>query len=249
MKGLKKTLILLIFSMLSNCIIAQNYAQEFFDNSFDKTNQHVVYFSGAKDVIITNSKSSALSVADSLNKQAMLKSFNEEIKLRMKVFGLKVVDTNSFPIMLKDNESTFKVAQFEVEEFLDNDTLVDADNDKLKFSKAVNCVSVNVWFSVDENIDTSKIVFYNQESVCEDFDGYFDDSSYVNYTITELNPNDVYLITYYNAFNSAKYYYNYLLNKYVYYKSEGKDKKYYGITSDLEIEVRQQPFDTFTVLE
>ena len=85
------------------------------------------------------------------------------------------------------------------------------------------------------------------------FEGYIEQEAanryFANYYITKINPNDAYLTSFQSATTAANYFYNFLMNRYVWIKTNGMDKNYYGISSDKTLITKSSPFDNFDIIK
>ena len=244
----KKILLIIGIAIITLPLTAQKEAERFLTNQmYDKT-RDIIYFKPATDLIRTN-----ISTLDSVSDTAVMGVYNREIVSSLRFFGFKVEEVTTFPNTLKDNEHTLTISQMEVEEYSFYDSIKDDEMPKLKFYKQSNGVKVNIWLTYNENKADDKIILYNEEQIADGMDGYFDLDSlkrpYVDYEIVSINPNDVYKIAHINARNSARYFFNFLLNRYVYIKTEGKDKNYYGISEVRTLITHNYPFANFDIVE
>ncbi len=242
--------LLLIFSiiLLNINTFAQTTAMEFLNNQMNKSKKEIIYIKLTNNLIQTN-----ITTIDDVNDSILLSIFNHEIVNSLEFYGLDVKEVNSYPDELKENEHTLEISQMEIEQYNFYDSITDEYYPKLKFYKQLNGIKINVWLTFDAQNENNKLVFYNEEQIGDALDGYFEciekDSCFVNYEIVNINPNDLYLITFANARNSAEYFFNFLLNRYVYIQTNGLDTNYYGISNQRMLITRKQPFNNFDIVE
>ncbi len=244
----KKILLIIGIAMITLPLCAQKEAERFLTNQMYNKTRDIIYFKPITNLIHTN-----ITTLDSVADTTVLGIYNREIVSSLKFFGFVVKEVSTFPNVLQDNEHTLTISQMEIEEYSFYDSITDDDMPKLKFYKELNGVKVNLWLTYNEQQESDKIIFYNEEQIADGMDGYFDMDStntpYVDYEIVAINPNDVYKITYINARNSAKYFFNFLLNRYVYIKTNGEDKNYYGISDYRTLITHNYPFANFDIVD
>ncbi|MBR1627399.1 MAG: hypothetical protein IJ681_09680 [Bacteroidales bacterium] len=244
----RKILTILSISLIYCNLFAQKEATEFLNNQRSADKKDIVYFKGANELIKTN-----LTAITGLSDTAVLNTYNREIINSLKFYGFEVREVTNFPIELKNNEHTLEVSQMEAEQYAFYDSVIDEFYPKLKFYKQLNGVNINVWLTYNAQKDEDRLVFFNEEQIQDAIDGYFEctdkDECFVNYETVSVIPNDVYLIAFNNARNSARYFFNFLLNRYVFIKTEGKDKNYYGISEIRTLISRKHPFSNFDIVE
>lgn len=241
-----KCLILMACVMLSCNTYAQRFANEFMSNQRDMKKRDVIYFTPSSSLIRTS-----LDNTKEIQDTIVLKLINEKIVSELKFYGFEVKQTPA-PDSLKNNEHTLAVSQVEIEEYQYYDSIKGELNEKLVFYKKLPAVNVNIWLTYNAN-RSDELIFYNDATRLSYIDGYFEDETkadtYVDYEIVEINPNDVYEIATDNARLCGKYFFNFLLNQYVFYKSNGEDKNYYGVSYTRSLITQKQPFENFDILQ
>jgi hypothetical protein len=74
--------------------------------------------------------------------------------------------------------------------------------------------------------------------------------SVASYDYEKIKEQDAYSIAKLNAQSSSKYFFNFLMNKYVWIKSSGIDIYFYGIDlKDNKIQSNTEPFDNFDIVD
>lgn len=270
-------LLLNVFVVLisTTTVFAQSQAREFIESQNDTTLRQVVYLSCTNDLIKTNDKIQEMQGFSSLDKDvqdtlikkytlilndvkddSIISTFKSEIIDQMTYLGFKVIPTNKedFPKVLKNNESTLDIAQLELEEYSDIDSIMseNTSNERV-YHLRLDGIKVNAWLIYNENDTNSKEVFFCDESMRDYFEGYIEQEAanryFANYSITKINPNDAYLTSFQSATTAANYFYNFLMNRYVWIKTNGMDKNYYGISSDKTLITKSSPFDNFDIIK
>lgn len=270
-------LLLNVFIVLigTTTVFAQSQAREFVESQNDTTLRQVVYLSCTNDLIKTNDKIQEMQGFSSLDKDvqdtlikkytlilndvkddSIISTFKSEIIDQMTYLGFKVIPTNKedFPKVLKNNESTLDIAQLELEEYNDIDSIMseNTSNERV-YHLRLDGIKVNAWLIYNENDTNSKEVFFCDESMRDYFEGYIEQEAanryFANYYITKINPNDAYLTSFQSATTAANYFYNFLMNRYVWIKTNGMDKNYYGISSDKTLITKSSPFDNFDIIK
>lgn len=273
----KIKLLLNVFIVLASTttVLSQNEAREFIESQKDTNLHQVVYISCTNELIKTNDKIEEMQgfssldkdVQDTLNKKytlilndvkddSIIFTFKRELIDQLTYLGFKVIPTNeeSFPTVLKNNESTLNVAQLELEEYSDIDSIMSENisNEKV-YHLRLDGIKVNAWLIYNEKDTNSKEVFFCNEGMRDYFEGYIEQENnnrfFANYSIMKINPNDAYLTSFQSATTAANYFYNFLLNRYVWIKTNGTDKYYYGISSDKTLIKKSSPFDNFDIIK
>ncbi|MBP3253819.1 MAG: hypothetical protein J6M30_04875 [Bacteroidales bacterium] len=248
MKTNKILLALCCFMTISVQSHCQKYANEFLNNQKDALKRETVYLLPTDNIIRTDNVLTQ-AAEDSLLKDIFIKEFSSQLEF----LGFEVKTVSSLPKLNRENESAVIISQLEAEEFEYYDSVVSEGGGDMTFYKKLSACRFNAWLTYNNATDTEQFVFYNDVQVNPDFDGYFEKESpqniYVNYEITEINPNDAYAAAFNNAHTSAVYFFNFLMNRYVFLRSQGSDKNYYGVSEFRSLITRKTPFDNFDIVE
>ncbi|MEE1096982.1 MAG: hypothetical protein U0K83_01500, partial [Bacteroidales bacterium] len=262
--------IAVIFVSKSN---AQDFATEFLINQLRPSKCEVIYLSFTNNFYNTNSTIAAMPGFDDLDEETkaefrekynlvigkvndsiLLSQFKTKFISSLKSYGFDVRETavENFPTQLKENEHTLVVAQIELEEFVSYDTIRNYEsNDEVYLSKLVNGVRFNTWLKYNDSDPESKQIFFADEETTDELLGYIKKENgvdYANYSITKINPNDAYLLAHSNAALCSRYFFNFLINRYVWLKTQGKPKFYYYMDSNGEIMTEDEPVDNFDII-
>lgn len=258
----KKLMIICLFVLCSFSGVAQNWAKKF----LQQANNQTIYLSTTQQVIFSNLKSSYQNlVLDSLNEEKIISSFVDEFVGELSYYGVNVILLPQQDTLktLKDNEYLVHIAQIEVEEIDVVDSIKNVYNfkddtygevDTIAFYKQINGLSLNIWFDFATNDKQENKIFYISDIVTDDLQGYVEknnpstDTVFVSYSITPINPNDAYNLAFITANKSSRYLFDFLMNRFVWIKSNGEDKHYYSITVDRDIQKLDSPEEFLEIL-
>lgn len=258
----KKLMIICLFVLCSFSSIAQNWAKKF----LQQVNNQTIYLSATQQVILSNLKSSNQNlVLDSLNEEKIISSFVDEFVGELSYYGVNVVLLPQQDTLktLKDNEYLVHIAQIELEETDVVDSIKNVYNfaddtygevDTIAFYKNINGLSLNIWLDFATNDKQENKIFYISDIVTDDLQGYVEknnpstDTVFVSYSITPINPNDAYTLAFITANKSSRYLFDFLMNRFVWIKSNGEDKHYYSITVDRDIQKLDSPEEFLEIL-
>lgn len=244
----KKFLLILNLILISCCVFSQKEANTFLNNQREKTKREIIYLIPSTELIRTN-----ITTLDSVDDTIVLGIFTREIVNSLEFYGFEVRQVTFNPTILKDNEHTLEITQAEIEEYSFYDSIKDDYTPELKFYKQLNGVRINIWLTYNKQKQEDKLIFYNEEQITDGMEGYFETENskqtYVNYEIVPINPNDVYLISFANARKCAEYFFNFLLNRYVYIHTGGKDNNFYSISPQRTLLKSKYPFTSFDIIQ
>jgi len=263
--------VLMFCSLSTN---GQNFAKEFVNKQNDSISQDVVYLYISPTISYRNESIEKMPNFDSLDEDIQDKLFKKYAPLQDSIndsilftkyrqqlintfyaLGIKVIYTNpeNFPSKIDETHHTLNVAQLEIEEFTTPDSLVYEGNSSIVFQKQLNGVRFSAWLIYDESDTNSRLVFYNDQEATDFFEGEIikQGQDYTaSYDYKKLTTKDAYQTAGEAGATSAKYFFNFLLNKYVWIQSSGNVNYFYGIdpqtrtiSSDIE------PFDNFDLID
>lgn len=252
---------------------AQNFAKEFVALQSDTVTSETIYVGFTDRIMHTNSTINSMPgfdeldstsqaqlrdkytlVLDKVHDDILLSEFRAEFLSTLSTLGFKVVECNpqDFPAQLKTGEHTLSIAQLELEEYMSRDSLATNQyGQHITYDKLLNGLRWNTWLLFDQADSTSRQMFFADDETTDDFFGYIEQDNgqyYVNYQITKINPNDAYLLARSNAEICGRYLFNFLMNKYVWLKSEGSPTYYYSIDHNGTILYDDQAFDNFDII-
>ncbi len=255
---------------------SQNFAKDFLNKQKDSLRQDVVYLFINPSITYRNESIEKMPnfyeleedvQAELLEKYAplyskiidttILREFSQNLSLTLSSLGFKVIEVKDIEELNRKNidetHHTLNIAQMEVEEYSYTDSLVNYQNEKEVFYKQINGVRFNTWLIYNEADTNSRLVFYNDESVEDFFDGEIRlvGKDYIaSYDYEKIKEQDAYSTAKLNAQSSSKYFFNFLMNKYVWIKSSGIDIYFYGIDlKDNKIQSNTEPFDNFDIVD
>ncbi|MFA6200266.1 MAG: hypothetical protein WC679_07690 [Bacteroidales bacterium] len=263
--------VLIFCSLTTN---GQNFAKEFVNKQNDSISQDVVYlyinptisyrnesiekmpnFDSLDEDIQDKLFKKYAPLQDSINDSILFTKYRQQLINTFYALGIKVIYTNpeNFPSKIDETHHTLNVAQLEIEEFTTPDSLVYEENSSIVFQKQLNGVRFSAWLIYDESDTNSRLVFYNDQETTDFFEGEIikQGQDYTaSYDYKKLTTKDAYQTAGEAGVTSAKYFFNFLLNKYVWIQSSGNVNYYYGIdpqtrtiSSDIE------PFDNFDLID
>lgn len=252
----------------------QDFAKEFLRKQLDTATCEKVYVCFTDSVLHTNSTLALMSGFDDLDEATkaelrakytlVLDGVNDSILIaeahngfvsKCAALGLQVVvcTVENMPQSLKENEHSLSIAQFELEESVENDSIVADDGAKhIVYPKLLNAVSWNTWLVYSAAGSSTATVFFLDEKTQDYFEGFIEKERgnyFANYDIVKINPNDAYVLARKGGETCARYFFNYLINRYVWLKSEGKPTHYYGVDAEDNFIYDDEPFDNFDVIE
>lgn len=266
------SIIALFCSLTSN---GQNYAKEFLKNQNDSLTRDVVYLYVNPVVTYRNESINKIEGFDKLDKEIqndllskyaplinkikdslILSNYTDQLRSTLASLGFKVYlvsNPSELPKTIDETHHTLNAAQIEVEEFSLTDSLVYEGKDREVYYKLLNGVRFNAWLIYNEADTNSRLVFYLDQETQDFFDGEInivDGSYFASYDYEKIRAEDAYLTANLAGTISAQYFFNFLMNKYVWIKSLGIDTNYYGIDiKSKKIISDTQPFDNFDIVD
>jgi hypothetical protein len=227
---------------------SQNYASDFIKKQKNSKTKDVVYIKSNPTIIIPNQTSALL---DSINDSLLVEQYTQKLKETLIYLGFEVLDsTNSF---IDQRHHTLNIAQIEIDNYKIKDSLTNSKFKDEVFYKDLNAIRFNVWLIYNEKDTNSSLVFYTFDEVQDFFEGEItkqDTDFFASYDYKEINIEDIYALSAVTGITTGVYFFNYLLNKFVWIQSEGKDNMYYGIDiSTKDIISDYSPFDNFDIIE
>ncbi len=252
---------------------AQDFAKEFVALQSDTATSETIYVGFADRIMHTNTTINSMPgfdeldsttqaqlrakytlVLDKVHDSILLSEFKAEFLSTLVALGFKVVECNpnEFPSRLGTGEHTLSIAQLELEEYMSNDSLTsDRYGQHIVYNKLLNGLRWNTWLLFDQADSTSRQMFFADDGTTDDLFGYIERDNgqyYANYQITKINPNNAYLLARSNAEICGRYLFNFLMNKYVWLKTEGNPPYYYSIDRNNTLLYDNQAFDNFDII-
>lgn len=262
----------LIFCSITS--FGQSYAKEFVNKQNDTNSQDVVYLYINPSISYRNESIEKISnfdsldediqnelfkkyapLQDSINDSLLISNYGKQLINTLLSLGLKVIYTSpeNFPKKIDETHHTLYVAQLELEEFTYPDSLVYEKDQSIKYYKQINGVRFNTWLIYNEADTNSRLVFYDDEEITDHFEGEIikQNNEYTaSYDYNKIQTKDAYETSKENGITSAQYFFNFLMNKYVWIRSQGNINYYYSINPQTkELEADTQPFDNFDIVD
>lgn len=250
---------------------AQQAAQQFKLNQRDSASRDVVYFCCTDRLILTNDNINRMNldlvdsatgnelirkythIVDKVNDSIILSTFRNGLLSKLRSYGFEVVEVKreDMPKQFDIRHHTVEVAQLELEEYSFVDSVSTMQGEHRAMQKMLNGIRLNAWIVYNGEDTNSMQMFFCDEQMTDEFHGFVEKESgkyYANYTLTKINPNDAYILSDYTAKVCARYFFNFLINRYVWFQTGGQDKNYYGINEDNELMYDSSPFDNFDII-
>ena len=276
-KGSYSNLIILIICLFCplNSIFAQGYAVEFKKKQTDSLKQDVVYLYINPKLYFSNPKIDKIQgfntldediqkellakyspISNKISDSIIINMFSSQLIKYLESYNFKVISSKpeDFPKKLDQRHHTLNIAQIELEEFTFEDSIVTNEYSKqYSYKKTLNGVRFNTWLLYNESDTVSKLLFFNSEEAKDYIDGYVyykNKEPLASYKLTAITPNDAYKVAYQNAITSSQYFFNFLMNKYVWIKSNSTDTNYYSMDPKTKIIYSSsEPSDNFDIIE
>jgi hypothetical protein len=254
---------------------SQQAAKNFVLKQYDTLTSDIIYLTTTDDLLYSNesivtmdnwNELDSLSqielvkkytiIGNKVNDSIILKQFYTAFLETLKTLGLKVILTkyDKIPDSLSPREHILNIRQLELEEFVTNDSIyADYNGKPYIYRKHLNGVRFNVWLFYNEKDSIQKLTLFCNEEITDNFQGSMEfkhGKPVINYTLTKINPNDAYKVAYASGKTSAIYFFNLLLNQYVFKETNGEDTHFYGLDFESgNLIMDDEPFDNFDVIE
>ena len=173
---------ILVSGFVPLAVQSQNFAREFIENQKDKSKTEVVYVDFVDEILHTNTTLSMMEgfdeldaetkdlltkkytlVSDKVNDSILLSVFKTKFLSTLNSFGFDVREckADSFPQTIQPNEHTLQVAQFELEEFMVNDTIAAKDNNQtISYTKLLSGIRWNTWLKYNTSDTNTCLIFF-----------------------------------------------------------------------------------------
>lgn len=271
-----KIVIISIFALFSSFIVnGQNHANEFLNNQNNSENKDNIYLYINPEIIYRNKSIETIEnfieleeeiqkellnkyapLIDSIQDSLLLSNYIQELKNTLSTMGFNVLtvsNPNLLPKTVDPTHHTLNIAQIEIEEFTEIDSLVYKRKVNEKYYKQINGFRFNSWLIYNEADTNSRLVFFLDQEIRDLFEGeinLIDGAYFASYDHIKIRPEETYLIANISGRISAQYFFNFLMNKYVWIKSLGQDNSYYGIDLRTKKIIREDyPFDNFDIVD
>lgn len=268
-KGLNLFLLLLVFSNS----YSQDDALDFKLKQAFKKSKDTIYVSLTPNILSSSDKIRKIKDFDNLdihlqeefkkkhqpivsntNDSIILMIYKQNLLSSLKDYGFIVIEVDFDTIFSTYTQNTHRlnVVQIELEEVNYIDTLKNKETNRI-FTKEITGVFFNTWIRYNQEDSLSNQLFFHYNEYLPYMEGNIitkDNKNTAQYTINQATPNSFYKLSKENANQTAQYFFNFLMNKHVFEKSKGKDKKYYSIDPYTKtIYFDETPFDLFEIIE
>jgi isocitrate dehydrogenase kinase/phosphatase len=191
-------------------------------------------------------------IIDKVNQEEILKIYNNSLIKELRRYGFTIYRQEYLVSKIIGRFNTVNVSQIELEEFTVVDSLTGKYyTDSTVYYKTLTGLRMNVWLEYNWADTTSRKLLFISHEITDEFSGYTEDvegKKYADYELSLLNPNDAYIIADKTAALTARYMYNFLMNKYVKEKTGGNHEYYYSIGEDKKIKYSLYKTDYFEEL-
>ena len=191
-------------------------------------------------------------IIDKVNQEEILNIYNKSFVKELRRYGFTIYRQEYLVNKITGRFNTVNVSQIELEEFTVIDSLTGKYyTDSTVYYKTLTGLRMNVWLEYNFSDTTSRKLLFISHEITDEFTGFTEDvegKKYADFELSLLNPNDAYLLADQKARMSARYMYNFLMNKYVKEKTKGTHKYFYSIGEDKKIKYSLYNTDYFEEL-
>lgn len=191
-------------------------------------------------------------IIDKVNQEEILNIYNKSFVKELRRYGFTIYRQEYLVNKITGRFNTVNVSQIELEEFTVIDSLTGKYyTDSTVYYKTLTGLRMNVWLEYNFSDTTSRKLLFISHEITDEFTGFTEDvegKKYADFELSLLNPNDAYLLADQTARMSARYMYNFLMNKYVKEKTKGTHKYFYSIGEDKKIKYSLYNTDYFEEL-
>lgn len=191
-------------------------------------------------------------IIDKVNQEEILNIYNKSFVKELRRYGFTIYRQEYLVNKITGRFNTVNVSQIELEEFTVIDSLTGKYyTDSTVYYKALTGLRMNVWLEYNFSDTTSRKLLFISHEITDEFTGFTEDvegKKYADFELSLLNPNDAYLLADQTARMTARYMYNFLMNKYVKEKTKGTHKYFYSIGEDKKIKYSLYNTDYFEEL-
>lgn len=270
MKKLILAVILLIATFTAN-IQAQEIVKRFLKNQETTSKNELIYITYDDVIILTNDNINRMfgfesldeetkkeltqkytRIYDKVNKDEVLNIYKNGLVKELRRYGFTIYQQAYKVNKITGRFNTLNVSQIELEEFTRIDSLnAKYYTDSTVYYKTVTGLRFNVWLEYNFADTTSRQLLFLSHEITDEFEGFteeIDGEVYADYTYSALTPNDAYTLSNNVAKLTARYMYNFLLNKYVQEKTGNSHQYHYSIGENKKIKYSLYKTDTFEVL-
>lgn len=191
-------------------------------------------------------------IIDKVKAEEILNIYKKNFVKELRRYGFTVYQQAYQVNKIKGRFNTLNVSQIELEEFTVIDSLTGKYyTDSTVYYKTLTGLRMNIWLEYNFADTTSRKLLFISHEITDDFNGYteaVEGNKYADYELTLLNPNDAYTLSDQMSALSARYMYNFLLNKYVQQRTKGTHPYHYTIGENKKIKYSLFKTDYFEEL-
>jgi hypothetical protein len=191
-------------------------------------------------------------IIDKVNQEEILNIYNKSFVKELRRYGFTIYRQEYLVNKITGRFNTVNVSQIELEEFTVIDSLTGKYyTDSTVYYKTLTGLRMNVWLEYNFSDTTSRKLLFISHEITDEFTGFTEDvegKKYADFELSLLNPNDAYLLADQTARMTARYMYNFLMNKYVKERTKGTHKYFYSIGEDKKIKYSLYNTDYFEEL-
>jgi hypothetical protein len=191
-------------------------------------------------------------IIDKVNQEEILNIYNKSFVKELRRYGFTIYRQEYLVNKITGRFNTVNVSQIELEEFTIIDSLTGKYyTDSTVYYKTLTGLRMNVWLEYNFSDTTSRKLLFISHEITDEFTGFTEDvegKKYADFELSLLNPNDAYLLADQTARMTARYMYNFLMNKYVKERTKGTHKYFYSIGEDKKIKYSLYNTDYFEEL-
>lgn len=265
------TVLVIITTFLTTNLQGQEIVRKFLKNQETTHKNELIYVTFSNDITLVNDNINQMfgfdaldeqtqnalrekytKIIDKVNQEEILKIFNKCLVKELRRYGFTVYQQEYKVNKIKGRFNTLNVSQIEIEEFTKIDSITGKYyTDSTTYQKSLTGLRMNVWLEYNFADTTSRKLLFISNEITDEFVGFTEDvegKKYADYDLTLLNPNDAYQLSDRTSRMTARYMYNFLMNKYVQEKTEGKHKYFYTIGENKKIKYSLYKTDYFEEL-
>ncbi len=261
----------IISTFLTTNLQSQEIVRKFLKNQETTHKNEIVYVTFENDIALINDNINQMfgfdaldedlknelrqkytRIIDKVNQDEILKIYNKCLVKELRRYGFTVYQQKYLVNKIKGRFNTLNVSQIEFEEFTKIDSLTGKYyTDSTVYQKTLTGLRMNVWLEYNWADTTSRKLLFISHEITDEFIGFTEDvegKKYADFDLSLLNPNDAYQLSDKVSRMTARYMYNFLMNKYVNEKTKGLHKYFYSIGEDRKIKYSLYNTDNFEEL-
>lgn len=261
----------IISTFLTTNLQSQEIVRKFLKNQETTHKNEIVYVTFENDITLINDNINQMfgfdaldedlknelrqkytRIIDKVNQDEILKIYNKCLVKELRRYGFTVYQQKYLVNKIKGRFNTLNVSQIEFEEFTKIDSLTGKYyTDSTVYQKTLTGLRMNVWLEYNWADTTSRKLLFISHEITDEFIGFTEDvegKKYADFDLSLLNPNDAYQLSDKVSRMTARYMYNFLMNKYVNEKTKGLHKYFYSIGEDRKIKYSLYNTDNFEEL-